>query len=116
MKRIPRESWSILLVLLHLLLAPCATAMLLMPADMDCEHCQTSDGPDACIAASATASAVLGGLAVGASHFDPPVWRLSQAVTDASLEPVATSGWSRASVTRHSSDPPLYLLLGQLRL
>jgi hypothetical protein len=117
-KRTPRESWSILLVLLHLhlLVAPCATAMLMMPADMDCEHCQTSSNPDACVAASATAGATLGGLAFDASHFDPPVSRLTEALPDALPEPVATSAWSRACVTRHSSDPPLYLVLGQLRL
>lgn len=114
--RIPRESWSILLVLLHLLIAPCATAMMLMPADADCEHCQTSNNPDACVVASATAGAVLGGLAFDASHVDPPVFRVIQSLPDALPETVPTSPWSRASATRHSSDPPLYLLLGQLRL
>ena len=115
-KRIPRESWPILLVLLHLLIAPCATAMMLMPADADCEHCQTSNNPEACVAASATAGAVLGGLAFAPSHFDPPALRLSQALPDALPEPAVTSARSSASATRHSSDPPLYLLLGQLRL
>lgn len=115
-KRIPRESWPILLVLLHLLVTPCATAMMLMPADADCEHCQTSKNPEACVAASATAGAVLGGLAVGSSHLDPPVLGLTDALPDALPEPAATSAWSCASATRHSSDPPLYLLLGQLRL
>ena len=116
MKRIPRESWTVLLVLLHLLVAPCATAMVLMSADMDCEHCQTSNGPEACVAASATAGAVVGGLVFDAGHFDPPMLRLLQVLPDAGPELLATSAWSRASATRHSSDPPLYLVLSQLRL
>jgi hypothetical protein len=116
MKRIPRESWSILLVLLHLLVAPCATAMLLMPADMDCAHCQTSNNPDACVAAGATAGAVLGGLTFDASHCDPPALHITQALPDALSEQVVTSVWPRDSANRHSSDPPLYLVLGQLRI
>lgn len=115
-KRIPRESWAILLVSLHLLIAPCATAMMLMPADADCEHCQTINNQDACVAASATAGAVLGGLAFDAGHCDPPVLHLTEARPDAWSEQVVTSAWSCASATRHSSDPPLYLVLGQLRL
>jgi hypothetical protein len=114
---IPRESWAILLVFLHLFVAPCATAMVLMPADADCEHCQTMDSPDACVVASATAGSVLTGLAVDTGPFDPrgPLL-LSRARPVAVPEWLTTGSWSRAFATRHSSDPPLYLRLGQLRL
>ena len=117
-----RASWTAVLVLLHLLITPCATAMMLMPADMDCEHCQTGNSPDACVVASAATSLVIEGVAFDSGTADSPV-HTAQSVL---LLPVALSGrlsraaatadWSRDLTTRHSGDPPLYLLLGQLRI
>jgi len=119
---IRRESWAVLLVFLHLFVAPCATAMVLMPADMDCEHCQTISSPDDCAVASALTSSVIGGLAFDSGRADRPpqtvpfstplvrelVPSASQAMVFAQLSPLTTS--------HHSGDPPLYLLLSQLRI
>jgi len=121
-KLIPRKSWAILLVLLHLFVAPCATAMVLMPADMDCEHCQTINSPDDCAVATSMTSSVIEGVAFDSGRADPPL-RVAQLSTllPAELNPtlsgaVPSAHWSRPVATRHSGDPPLYLLLGQLRI
>jgi hypothetical protein len=121
-RRIPRKSWAILLVLLHLFVAPCATAMALMPADMDCEHCQTISSPDDCAVASATSGSVIEGVAFDSGRADSPL-RVAQLSTllPAELTPalsgaVPSAHWSRPVATHHSGDPPLYLLLGQLRI
>lgn len=111
-----RASWTVVLVFLHLFVAPCATAMMLMPADMDCGHCETISSPDDCVVASATAGSVVLGLAFDSGQFDPPVVFLLRALPDALPEALTTGSWSRSLATRHSGDPPLYLLLGQLRI
>ena len=125
-KSIRRESWVILLVFLHLFAAPCATAMVLMPADMDCEHCQTIDAPDACAVASAVTSSVLGGVAFDSGRGEPPLRVagfspllpavLTPELPEAMLLAQSLAQRSRLMATRHSGDPPLYLLLGQLRI
>lgn len=119
---IRRESWVILLVLLHLFVAPCATAMMLMPADADCEHCQTINSPDACVVASATTGSVMEGVAFDSGTANPPVHTarslmlLPESLSGPLSGIVATVEWSRSFATRHSGDPPLYLLLSQLRI
>jgi len=117
-----RTPWAVLLVLLHLFVAPCATAMVLMPADADCEHCLTSDGADACVVASDLTRTVIGGLAFDSGRAEPPL-RLDRgpALPPAELTPDASGTapihrWSRTIGSRHGGDPPLYLVLGQLRL
>lgn len=117
-KRIPRESWAILLVLLHLFIAPCATAMVLMPADMDCEHCHTPNGPDACAVASDAAASVIEGVAVDSGRADPPLpaGQYSLVLPAPSAVTAALPFRSRFVATHYSGDPPLYLLLGQLRI
>ena len=120
--RVSRESLAILLVFLHLFVAPCATAMVLMPADMDCEHCQTISGPDDCAVATAATGSVIEGVACDSGRADPPL-RIAQvfALLPPDLTPVASGAvllahWSRTAATRQSGDPPLYLVLGQLRI
>ncbi len=119
---IRRESWVILLVLLHLFVAPCATAMMLMPADADCEHCQAISSPDACVAASAATGSVIEGVAFDSGRGGPPVpaaqivLLLPEVLSTSLAGAVATAFLSRSFATRHSGDPPLYLLLGQLRI
>jgi hypothetical protein len=122
MINVRRPSWAILLVCLHQFVAPCATAMLLMPADMDCEHCQTINSPDACAVASATTGSVMEGVAFDSGQADPP-FHVAQLSTLLPAELMAASPgavplahWSRSFATRHSGDPPLYLMLGQLRI
>lgn len=118
MTTIRRESWTILLVFLHLFVVPCATAMVMMPADMDCDHCQTINGPDDCAVASAATYAVIAGVAFDSGRADPPL----PAGQDSLLLPIPSPGTltptDRACwfAPRHGGDPPLYLVLGQLRL
>lgn len=119
-----RGFWVIALVFLHLFIAPCATAMTLMPAEMDCEHCQTIDSPDACIVASTIAGSVIGGVAfdAGASRASPqpptaqpfllPPLELTAPLPGA----LPTTDRARLISTRHPGDPPLYLILSQLRI
>ena len=108
--------WVITLVFLHLFAAPCATAMVLMPANMDCEHCQAIDAPDACAVASATTSSVIEHVAFHSGPFDPPALLLPRALPDALPEAVTSGRWLRSLAPRHTGDPPLYLMFGQLRI
>jgi hypothetical protein len=114
--------WAFTMVFLHLFAAPCATAMLLMPADMDCEHCQTTSSPDECAVALAATGSVIEGLAFESGRADPPLSvsqfsaLLPAEFTAASPGTTPSSHWSRPIATRHSGDPPLYLVLGQLRI
>lgn len=108
-----------MLVFLHLFVAPCATAMVLMSADADCEHCQVVDGSSACIVASETSSSVVENLAFDAGRAKVPVPSALFRVADGPgfMRRAPASGFrAHAVATRHSGDPPLYLLFGQLRL
>lgn len=114
-----RTGFAVMLVLLHLLVAPCATAMVLMSADADCEHCQVVDGSKACMVASAVSTSVIGNVAFDSGPADPPIpSRLPWMGNHPGPLPgaLAAEVWSRAFATRHSGDPPLWLLFGQLRL
>ena len=113
-----RGFWVFTLVLLHLIVAPCATTMLLMPADADCEHCQTSNGPYACAVAAAVEASVIEGVAFDSGAADLKVTTgHASLLLPALLQVAATrTSWSRSLTTRHSGDPPLYLILGQLRI
>jgi hypothetical protein len=110
---------ALVLVFLHLFVAPCATAMVLMSADADCEHCQAVDGSGACIVASEASTSVIGNAAFDAGRANPPVpsGLLGRADHPGLLPGASAADFrSGALATRHSGDPPLYLLLGQLRL
>ena len=107
-----RSYWAIALVLLHLIVAPCATAMMLMPADADCEHCQTSNTPDACAVDSAATSSAMEGVAFDSGQ-SQPILLLPALVSAALPESGATANQAPLLTPRHSGDPPLYLLLGQ---
>ena len=115
-KRIPRESWAILLVFLHLVIAPCATAMMLMPPDADCEHCKASNSADACAVDSAATTSAMEAVAFDSGRAVQPVLAFPEVVSAWSPGTVTSDFWSDSSTTRHSGDPPLYLMLGQLRL
>lgn len=114
-----RASWTVVLVLLHLFITPCATAMMLMPADMDCEHCETMNGSDACAIASAEADSVIKGVAFDSGPAYPPVPAGQHALLlpvslPVSLPETLTPALrSRFVATRHTGDPPLYLLFVQ---
>ncbi len=96
--------------------------MMLMPADMDCQHCQTGNSPDACAVASAATGSVMEGVAFDSGTAKPPahtalsVLLLTESLSGPLSGILATVEWSRFFATRHSGDPPLYLLLGQLRI
>lgn len=117
MTRIRREAWVAFLVLLHLVVTPCATAMVMMPADADCHHCHSLDGLDVCLQASEVTDSALNGLAFDPGRTDPPLAPATLAFLPGALDPQAAAfrAWSRAYAVRHSGDPPLYLRLGQLR-
>ena len=110
-----RTAWAVVLVLLHLIVAPCATAMMLMPADADCEHCQTSNTPDACAVDSAATSSAMGSVAFDSGR-SQPILLLPTVVSSSLSESGATANQAPLLTPRHSGDPPLYLLLGQLRI
>lgn len=113
MTAIRRETLVIAMVLLHLFAVPCATAMVLMPADADCEHCLTTDGADACLVSSASAGASIENLAFDSGRAEPP----QLAMTILSSIPVVQRASSQAvpadSTGSRTSARPLYLLLGQ---
>ena len=121
-KSIRREFWPIILVLLQLFVAPCAMAMVAMPADADCEHCGTMASPDSCAVAGAATISVLEGLAFGSGRADVPhsVAKFCNLLTPELAPPASeallASHWSHFFATRHSGDPPLYLRFSQLRL
>jgi hypothetical protein len=112
----------IILLLLHLIVAPCAMAMTLTPADAACQHCQAVNGSDACNVAAATTGILIENLSfdagpvVAAKIADLPGWMRSSAGghlhTPRSLARVSGSRWQSG---RRSSEPPLFLLLGRLR-
>jgi hypothetical protein len=103
-----------LLVLLHLIVVPCATAMQLMPADSQCEHCQTPDSPGTCVVASAATDSAIQGVAFDSGRAVQPVL-FSAALPSAVLTAVDTPYVRPQSfASRHSGDPPLYLIFGQL--
>jgi hypothetical protein len=122
MTNLRRSSWAVVLVFLHLFVTPCASAMVLLPADADCEHCQTINSPDACVVATAAANSVIAGVAVDSGRADPPrpAGQLSLLLPAERLGPLpgaVTSDFRpRSFAARHTGDPPLYLLLGQLRI
>lgn len=113
-----RTGLAVAIVLLHLFVAPCATAMGLMSANADCGHCQVVDGSQACTVASGVSTSVIENVA-----FDS-----ESAVSSSSVLPwlancpgpfavaLAAEFASRTFTSRRSGDPPLWLLLGQLRL
>lgn len=104
--------------MLHLIVAPCATAMMLMPASADCEHCQTSNSPDAYAVASAATGATIESVALDSGpsfHATQPFLLFPEALPVPLSGIVATIERSHDLTTRHG-DPPLYLLLGQLRI
>lgn len=115
-----RESFVVFLVLLHLVVAPCATAMALMPAEEDCQHCHALDGSDICLEATEVTTSVIKGLAFDSGRADPPLPSATLAVFPATkllaLNPEAAAfrAWSRGLATRHTGDPPLYLRFSQL--
>lgn len=114
-----RTGFAVMLVLLHLFLAPCAMAMVLMSADADCEHCQVVDGSKACMMASEASTSVIENVAFDSGPADPPIpsglpWLADHPGPLPGA--LAAEFWSRAFATRHSGDPPIWLLLGQLRL
>ncbi len=117
-----RTAWVVVLVLLHLFVAPCATAMILMSADVDCDHCQVTDGSEACIVASQVSNSVIGNVAFDSGRADPPIpsgtpaLLLLAKISTPLPRALTAEFWSRSFATRHSGDPPLYLLLGQLRI
>jgi hypothetical protein len=106
------------MVLVHLFVVPCATAMAAMPADADCEHCVAVDGADACLASSGVVSATLDDLAFDSGRADPPLAAVTILPIAAAYE-AATSSLALRSPSvapRDTGDPPIYRLLGQLRL
>jgi len=117
-----RPFGAIVLVLLHLLVAPCATAMMPMPTDMDCEHCRAINAPDACLVAGDSVNCGIGAVAFDPGRNDPPPGaaqfsRFLPAGHANSWPGALTSDFrTRAFVARHTGDPPLYLLLSQLRI
>ncbi len=122
MTPVRRAHWIIGLVLVHFFIVPCASAMMLMPAEADCEHCLTTDTQDACLLSSTTGS-TSDNLLIDSGRADQP--RLLQPVlflTAFSARDLLATGQlpadfqSRFSASRASGDPPPYLLLGQLRL
>ncbi len=121
-KSIRREFWPIILVLLQLFVAPCAMAMVAMPADANCEHCGTMASPDSCAVASPTTNSMVEGPAFGSGRADVPyrVAKFSSLLTPELTRPASqalfAAHWSRSVATRRSGDPPLYLLLSQLRI
>lgn len=116
-----RGRWAIVLILLHLIITPCAAAMILPPADADCQHCHALNGQDACIVAAAASSSLIEGVAFNTSRADPKtsghrLWVLLPADGLRDSQGSLTPGFrSRPISTRRSGDPPLFLLLGHLR-
>ncbi len=116
-----RTAWAVVLVLLHLFVAPCATAMMLMSADVDCDHCQVIDGSEVCIVASQVSNSVIENVAFDSGPVDPPIRSGTPALlllaklSGPLPRALTTEFWSRAFAARHTGGPPLYLLLGQLR-
>lgn len=113
-----RAKWIIGILLVHFFIVPCASAMILMPAESECGHCQTLDTPDPCLTNTAAGFAA-DGLLVDNGRPDVP--RLLPALllpAPVALSPLAAAFEAAGAFTtdRHSGDPPPYLLLGQLRL
>ncbi|MEO8443381.1 MAG: hypothetical protein ABI567_00050 [Gammaproteobacteria bacterium] len=116
MTTLRREALVIAMVFLHLFAVPCATAMVLMPADADCEHCLTSESAGACLVSSVTAGAAIEDLAIGSGRVDPPfvvLKVLSPAPAAQAAVSYTTFAFSRSV---RPGAQPLYLLLGQFRI
>ncbi|MEZ5566040.1 MAG: hypothetical protein R3F24_11185 [Gammaproteobacteria bacterium] len=118
-----RASWIIGLVLVHFFIVPCASAMMLMPADGDCEHCVTIDTQDACLLGSATIGSTIDGLVFDSGRAELPGISLpALLLPSVDAHQLLTAGrlqsdfQFRFSAIRASGDPPPYLLLGQLRI
>jgi hypothetical protein len=112
---------AIVLILLHLVVAPCAMAMTPAPAEAGCEHCLAISGGDACNFTAPTSGSLLGDASFGTGKAAPrttgqPLRWLTPAARPGSTQAARLQpSWPRAQSNRHCSDPPLFLVLGRLR-
>lgn len=114
-----RAKWILSLLLVHFFIVPCASAMILMPAEADCEHCHSLDTQDPCLVNSSAGFAADSLLIDGGRPDAPrllPMLLLPASVLLAPATSLASGAGTADAATWHSGDPPPYLRLGQLRL
>jgi len=120
--RSKRPAATVALVFLHLLVAPCAATPVVMTGDADCEHYRVVDSSAEYLCASALSRAVVESGLFDSNKADlrhpsgrPAMW-VPAAATGLVEAPPDDRRRGRPGVARYTRAPPLYLLLGRLRI